>query len=152
MSYLCPECQEKGIEKTFTFPTGLGAHRKFSHGIAGVSSSSTAARKAREKAAKGKAACFYCSRSFENTNGRSKHITAAHPGKSFTNPNGKLAKPVRVKETAEVWQEKVADKALVGYVIGEMKNECKHIARANDIPERDFIQMCAEYFMKVARL
>ena len=43
----CPECKAEGIEKVFSFPTGLGAHRKFQHGVAGTSSAAVSWKKKR---------------------------------------------------------------------------------------------------------
>lgn len=145
MNFQCPECKEQGVEKVFKFPTGLGAHRKFQHGIAGTSSSSIASRKVKQGYI-GRARCFYCSRTFDSVNGRSKHIVATHPGKSLKGL-GPMKKAVPVQE-----REIAADRALAAFTVGQMKNECKHIAESQGRPEREFILMVAEYFNKMAGL
>jgi hypothetical protein len=162
-TYPCPECAEKGIEKVYNLPTGLGVHRKMVHGIAG-SSSGAAAYKRKQAKIRGKAktpvkhlkplpngrvACFYCDQTFDGIRWRSRHINVTHPGKSVTGPKLDRPKPAPV---SQVDREIAADKALVAFTIGQMKNECKHIARIENVPERQFIQMCAEYFMKVAQI
>lgn len=149
MSHPCPECKEKGIEKVFQYPTGLGVHRRSVHGVLGTSNASIAARKAKAVAKNMAAtknvlniACPYCPRMFDTANGRAKHIGAAHPGK------GRIRRPLVVSASRDATDLE----CLAAFTAGQWTTECRHLADKEKLNPSDFLKRCADYFTKAANL
>ncbi len=160
--YVCPECGRDD----FTTPTGLGAHRKSIHHVAGKSTTAVKERanKLAHKKAKTKQSfpCEFCGREFPILSAKNRHrnkehqaelqnpstqLTTTQPGEQ-TNGNSKRR---TLSRQAEDYIDPRITAEIIAYTVGKIESVAARIAEENDLPSKQFTRRCAEYFLVSAR-
>jgi hypothetical protein len=114
----CPKCEAAGVHVTFTDKRGRGTHRRFKHGVRGVSASTLAYRNRHDKLARGAEA------------------KPVHPKQTAMVPVAEQTVVTRIKP-AEI------SVAMLGYAMGRLEALAEQIARENGLPEKEFVKQTA---------
>jgi hypothetical protein len=149
--FKCPECKAQGVRAVFTTKTGLGIHRRSTHGIPGSSSAAISARRNHPPTLEGivkqeSLKCFYCAKTFKGTLWREKHINLAHPGLSTTEPSKGTLNGNGVES-----KENQAKRDYTIYSAGYLEGIGRGLADAENLPAKEFIAGCAEYLFAITR-